>query len=78
LQGYEIVIDPNCENMRDEARYYSWHVDHLTNRVLPGNPVGAYDHGWDSVRMAVEDLTFGAVLVVIVEHGGVLELRLWR
>jgi phage terminase large subunit len=78
LQGYEIVIDPNCESMRDEARYYSWNVDRLTNKVLPGNPVDAFNHGWDSVRMAVEDLTFGADALDDDEHGGVIELKMWR
>lgn len=54
LQGYKIVIDPECEGMRDEARLYSWQVDKITKKVL-NVPVDAHNHGWDAVRYAVED-----------------------
>ena len=54
LQGYKIVIDPDCENMRDEARLYSWQVDKITKKVL-NVPVDAHNHGWDSIRYACED-----------------------
>lgn len=54
LQGYKIVIDPNCEGMREEARLYSWQVDRLTRRRL-NVPVDAHNHGWDATRYACED-----------------------
>jgi phage terminase large subunit len=54
LQGYTIVIDPDCEGMRDEARLYSWQVDKITKKVL-NVPVDAHNHGWDSIRYACED-----------------------
>jgi len=46
LQGYEIVIDPSCAGMQDEARLYSWMSDRLTGKILP-TPVDASNHGWD-------------------------------
>lgn len=59
LQSYEIVIDPSCEQMREESRLYSWPTDKLTGKVIAGtNPVDAYNHGWDACRYACEDLLF--------------------
>jgi phage terminase large subunit len=60
LQGYNIVIDPDCEEMRNEARLYSWQVDKITKRVL-NTPVDKHNHGWDSVRYACEDAIRGGV-----------------
>lgn len=54
LQGYTIVIDPECEQMRDEARLYSWSVDKITKKIL-NVPVDAHNHGWDSIRYGCED-----------------------
>lgn len=54
IKSYKIVIDPECEHMREEARLYSWAVDRLTKRIL-NHPVDAHNHGWDSVRYATED-----------------------
>jgi len=75
LQGFEIIIDPNCEKMQEEAHLYSWMTDKLTNQAL-STPVDAYNHGWDATRYATED--------VAIEHaldddadGGVLTLKLW-
>jgi len=56
LQGYEIVIDPSCEAMREESRLYSWMTDRVTGHIL-SFPVDANNHGWDGVRYAVEDLS---------------------
>jgi phage terminase large subunit len=73
LQGYQIVINPDCEAMREEARLYSWPTDRLTGRVIAGaNPIPAYDHGWDSARYAIEDLITDAPLAE--DDGGVLLL----
>lgn len=54
LQGYEIVIHPQCVNMEREARLYSWQVDRFTNKVL-GTPSDDNNHGWDAVRYATEE-----------------------
>ncbi|UPT53277.1 terminase large subunit [Synechococcus phage Ssp-JY38] len=53
LQGYKIVIDPDCEYMREEARLYSWQIDKITKKVL-NVPVDAHNHGWDAIRYACE------------------------
>ncbi len=56
IGGYRIVIDPNCEGMREEARLYSYMTDKITGKVLPGKiPVDAFNHGWDACRYALED-----------------------
>jgi len=57
MSGYKIVIHPQCEQMRDEARLYSFMTDKLSGKVLPGRiPVDANNHGWDSSRYALEDV----------------------
>lgn len=53
LHGYEIVISPDCTNMADEARLYTWHVDKFTNKILDV-PIDDHNHGWDAVRYATE------------------------
>lgn len=76
LQGYQIVIDPGCEAMRDEARLYSWAVDPLTRKVLPGNPIDAHNHGVDACRYATEDLAYSGALAEDADpSGGVLWLK---
>ena len=77
LQGFELVIDPDCEQMREEARLYSWPVDRLTGQVVPGvNPIDANNHGFDATRYAVEDLITDAPLAD--DDGGVMLLQLWK
>jgi len=75
LQGYQIVIDPNCEGMREEADLYSWMTDKLTNQAL-STPVDAHNHGWDATRYAVEDVAQETALDDD-DSGGVLKLKLW-
>lgn len=71
LQGYKIVIDYACRHLQDEARLYSWQVDRLTRRTLP-IPVDAHNHGWDSLRYALEEyMTDGP----IPGDGGVVRMR---
>ena len=56
MSGYKIIIHPQCEMMRDEARLYSFMTDKLSGKVLPGRvPVDANNHGWDASRYALED-----------------------
>lgn len=56
MSSYKIVIHPQCEKMRDEARLYSFMTDKISGKVLPGRiPVDANNHGWDASRYALED-----------------------
>ncbi len=54
IQGFEVIIDPDCVHMQDEAVSYSWKVDERTQKILP-IPVDTDNHGWDSVRYASEE-----------------------
>lgn len=73
LQSYQIVIDPECEHMREEARLYSWQKDRLTGQKL-SVPVDAHNHGWDAVRYATEDCQIEPE--ALDSDGGVLRLRM--
>ena len=75
LQGFEIIIDPNCEKMQEEAHLYSWMTDKLTNQAL-STPVDAYNHGWDATRYAMEDVAQETALDDDAD-GGVLALKIW-
>lgn len=75
LQGYEIVIDPDCPEMRQEAHNYSWMTDSLTGRAL-NVPVDTSNHGWDSCRYATEVYRHDAE-GEMDEGSGVLRLKLW-
>jgi hypothetical protein len=61
--------------MREEARLYSWMVD-LRGKIL-NTPVDANNHGWDSVRYAVEDLSLDGQNNANDDTGGVIKLK-WR
>lgn len=53
LQGFDIVINPECKNMIEEARMYMFKVDPLGKPL--NIPVDAYNHGWDALRYACEE-----------------------
>lgn len=55
LLGYKIVIAPECVNMQNEARLYSWQTEKLTGKVLPVT-CDNDNHGWDAVRYATEEV----------------------
>jgi phage terminase large subunit len=77
LQGYSIIIDPSCEQMREEARLYSWMTDRRTGQSL-SVPVDANNHGWDSTRYALEDFSLEGDEPGADPHGGVFQLfRKW-
>lgn len=76
LQGYQIWINPDCEDMREEARLYSWMTDRMTGAPL-SVPVDANNHGWDGVRYAVEDLVITSDLADS-DDGGVIMLSMWK
>ena len=50
-----IVIHPRCDNMRKEARMYSYKVDRLTGDVT-SKVVDDHNHCWDAVRYAVQPM----------------------
>ena len=54
LQGFSIVIDPDCKHMVAEAKNYSWQTDKRTGERLPVLE-DANNHLWDAVRYATED-----------------------
>lgn len=74
LQGFRIVIDPDLEEMREEARLYSWQKDRLTGKRL-SVPVDAHNHYWDAVRYATEDAQTDADTS---DDGGVMKFSLGR
>lgn len=73
LQGFRIIIDPDCEGMREEARLYSWQIDRLTRKRL-SVPVDANNHGWDSLRYGTEDVQL--VEAEVDEDDGVMKIPL--
>lgn len=54
LEGYDIVIDPSCVYMQEEKRLYRYKVNDK-GKVLP-ILVDDYNHGWDAVRYACQEL----------------------
>ena len=51
----EIVIHPECREMQNEARMYSYKIDRLTGDIT-STIVDAYNHGWDAVRYAIQPM----------------------
>jgi len=79
LRGLEIWIAPDCPGMIEESRLYSWMTDRA-GKVL-NTPVDANNHGFDSIRYAVQDLIENDVEgdgSAAVDDGGVIKLSLWR
>jgi hypothetical protein len=77
MQGYQLVVNPDCETARAEVHAYSWPTDRLTGTVIAGvNPVGTNDHTLDSARYALDDLIVDAPLDD--DDSGVFELPAWR
>lgn len=73
LQGYDLIIDPYCEQLREEARLYSWSTDRMTGQIM-STPVDANNHGWDASRYAVEDLSLEGGDALFDPHGGVFKI----
>lgn len=76
LQGFKIFIDPDCTEMIEEARMYSWQQDRLTGKNL-SRPVDDWNHYWDAVRYATEDCQTQGDGTPSTD-GGVLKLRFGR
>ena len=61
LQGYKLVINPNCHMLADEVRQYKWQTNRLTGARLNA-PIDAFNHGFDSIRYATEHLQLGGAM----------------
>lgn len=59
LQGYEIIIDPGCQNFKNEIQAYHWAEDKYGNALR--KPVDKDNHLMDALRYATEDLQLAAV-----------------
>jgi phage terminase large subunit len=53
LQGYDIVVHPDCKNLIHELREYSWKKN--SDGVIQSEPVDANNHLIDALRYAVRD-----------------------
>ena len=76
LQGYEIVIDPNCEKMQEEAHLYSWMTDKLTGQAL-STPVDAYQSRLGCRPVTPPKTSPRRLRSMTTIDGGVLQLKLW-
>lgn len=59
MQGYRIVVAPDCVNMQAELRAYHWALD-PQGKPLPFPADGQQDHGIDAVRYALEEDSLSA------------------
>ena len=55
LQGFEIIVDVNCQNFKNEIQTYQWAEDKYGNALR--RPVDKNNHLIDALRYAVESLT---------------------
>lgn len=53
LQQYEIIIHPDCKNLVEESRNYSWEKDKATNEYI-NKPIDKYNHGIDALRYSLQ------------------------
>ena len=53
LQQYEIVIHPDCRNIIEEFKNYSWKKDRKTNEFI-NEPIDNYNHYIDSLRYSLQ------------------------
>jgi phage terminase large subunit len=77
IQSYDLIIDPDCESLREECRLYTWMMDRLTGQIL-NTPIDANNHGLDALRYALEDLSIEGQDPGPDKDGGVIKLNLWR
>jgi phage terminase large subunit len=54
LKDFDIVVNPACTKTIEEARLYRWKRNNLGGAF--DEPQDAYNHTWDSIRYAVEDV----------------------
>lgn len=53
LQQYEIIIHPECKDLIEEFRNYSWEKDKSTNEYV-NKPIDKYNHGIDALRYSLQ------------------------
>jgi len=53
LQGYEIVIDKTCQNLKNELTLYQWKKDKDGNTIK--QPIDKYNHLIDAMRYALAE-----------------------
>lgn len=58
LQGYEIIVDTRCQNMKNELEQYHWQEDKYGNAMA--RPVDKNNHLIDALRYAVEQDSLSA------------------
>lgn len=56
MQGYQILVDPDCPVTAEEIKNYMWKLD-PNDKPLPMPAEYQQDHCIDGVRYAIEDLT---------------------
>lgn len=56
MQGYEIVVSPDCPTTLNEVQHYQWMLD-ANDKPLPKPAEDQQDHCLDGIRYAVEDLS---------------------
>lgn len=54
IQGFDVVIHPNCVNLIEEFNEYSYAVD--SDGTITRTPVDKYNHGIDGIRYAIEKI----------------------
>lgn len=62
LQGYEIIVDIRCQNMKNELEQYHWQEDKYGNAMA--KPVDKNNHLIDALRYAVEQDSISAEVEV--------------
>lgn len=53
LQNYEIIIHPNCEQIKTELENYSWQKDKATGLYI-NKPIDLYNHYIDALRYSLQ------------------------
>lgn len=56
IQGFEIIINPKCNNFIKEINNYTWDKDSKTGKSL-NKPIDEYNHLLDAMRYALEHFT---------------------
>lgn len=55
IQQYKIIIHPNCVNVIEELKNYTWLKDKSTGEYI-NKPIDSYNHALDALRYACECL----------------------
>ena len=54
IQQYEIIVHPDCKNIQEELKNYTFVKDKKTNEYI-NKPIDKYNHGLDAFRYSVMD-----------------------